>query len=417
MLLHYGKKQVELKIPQGVPYKVLSGQSHPPLENPAQSIMEALQNPIGTARLSETLNAGESVCIIANDSTRISRSDIFLPLLIDEILLAGVEKKDIFIVFANGSHRPLSKPEMTELVGERVASEFKMYNHDCDDRDNLLNLGKTSRGTPVHINKKVAQADRRILTGSVLHHYFAGYGGGRKALMPGVAGRETIQKNHSLLLEKDSVGGKLEGNPLHEDLLEAALKVGGDFLLNTVLNEKKELLGVFAGDLVKAHLQACSMVDQVNGIAIDRLADIVIVSCGGYPKDINLYQAHKSLDNGIAALKPNGRLIFLASCPEGIGSEKYELWARKRNSLEQLEKELRQDFVLGGHKAFTVLRLLKHKEVYLISDLPGETSSLHGFIPARSLDEAINSVYRDSRNLFTYILPQGSTTVPRYAGR
>lgn len=412
MLLGYGEKQVELELPANVTYEVLSGQPYAPLQDPCSSIVDLLRNPIGTPPLQQIVKPGETVCIIVNDTTRVSRSEIFLPLIINELTLGGVKKDNIFICFANGTHRPLSDIEMISLVGEKIATEIALFNHNCKNTAELKFFGLTTRKTPVYINKRVAQADRRILTGSVIHHYFAGFGGGRKALVPGVAGWETIQKNHSLLLDDRACQGQLEGNPVHEDLLEAANMVGGDFLLNTVLNDKKDILGVFAGDMVKAHLKACTLANSVYGIPLSRLADVVIASCGGYPKDINLYQAHKTLNNAISAMKQCGHLIFLAKCSEGVGSEKYVRWASMYKSLPELEAILRKDFVLGGHKAYTVAKLLQRGKVYLISSLPVNQSRMLGFIPFLTLNEALSEVYRDEQDLFTYVIPQGSITVP-----
>lgn len=416
MLLAYGNSRVELKLPPGVRYDVLSSSPVEPLADPIREIRRALAEPIGADPLKSILKPGETICIIVNDTTRISRSDIFLPPLLETIMDAGIRREDVSILFANGSHRLLEVDEMADLVGDRVAADIALYNHDCDDEDNLVYLGNTSRGTPLYINRLAVEADWRILTGSVLHHYFAGFGGGRKALVPGVAGRATIEKNHSLLLEDNAETGRLDGNPLHEDLLEGANKLENNFLINTVLNEDKELLGVFAGDMVEAHLEACELVKKANGVTLERLADVVIASCGGHPKDINLYQAHKSLDNGISALKQGGRMVLLARCPEGIGSEKFEQWIDKCAEPEKLEASLRQNFVLGGHKAFTVSRLLRNKEVYLISDLDPEKVRTIGFIPVKSLEEAVAKLYRDKSDLNTCIMPQASTTVPEYRG-
>ncbi|MGM0652205.1 MAG: nickel-dependent lactate racemase, partial [Bacillota bacterium] len=352
------------------------------------------------------------ICLLVNDSTRVARSDFFLPILIDELKVAGIKKEDIFIIFTNGTHRPLDRDEMENLVGKDVAKNIAMFNHDSKDKNELVYLGETSFKTPVYVNKKALEADRRILTGSVVHHFFAGFGGGRKALIPGVAGFETIRKNHSLLLEDGSESGKLKGNPVHEDLLEAAFMVGCDFLLNTVLDENKQILGVFAGDMTKAHLKACDLVQKVNGVELDRLADVVIASCGGYPKDINVYQAHKTLDNCIRALKTGGKMVLLAECAEGIGSAAYEEWAVRYKTVEEVEAALRSNFMLGGHKAYTVAKLLERGDVYLVSSLQPDTAKMLGFIPARSFQDAIQEIYGVNKERFTYIVPQGSITFP-----
>ncbi len=412
MKLAYGEQELSLELPEDVPSMLLQPNPVQPISGPEIALQEALRDPIASPPLRKLVQAGESICLLVNDSTRLARSEFFLPFLIDELKEAGIKKEDIFIVFTNGTHRPMDKKEMENLVGHDVANNIAMFNHDSKNEKELVYLGETSFKTPVYVNKKVLEADRRILTGSVVHHFFAGFGGGRKALMPGVAGFETIRKNHSLLLEEGAESGKLEGNPVHEDLLEAASMVGCDFLLNTVLNEKKQILGIFAGDMIKAHLKACDLVQKANGVELEQLADLVIASCGGYPKDINVYQAHKTLDNCIRAMKPGGKMILLAECPEGIGSAAYEEWATRYRKVEEVEAALRKNFMLGGHKAYTVARLLQRGDVYLVSALRHDTAKMLGFIPARSLQEAVREIYGDNQEQFTYIIPQGSITFP-----
>ena len=412
MKLAYGHQEINLELPAGLPSMLLQPNPGQPITDPENAMLEALRDPIASPPLRELVQPGESICLLVNDSTRVARSEFFLPFLIDELKAAGIKKEDIFIVFTNGTHRPLDQEEMESLVGHDVANSIAMFNHDSKDENELAYLGETSFKTPVYVNKKVLEADRRILTGSVVHHFFAGFGGGRKALIPGVAGFETIRKNHSMLLEDGAESGKLEGNPVHEDLLEAALMVGCDFLLNTVLDENKQILGIFAGDMIKAHLKACNLVQKANGVELDRLADVVIASCGGYPKDINVYQAHKTLDNCIRAMKPGGKMVLLAECPEGIGSAAYEKWAARYRTVEEVEAALRSNFMLGGHKAYTVAKLLQQGDVYLVSALQPETAKMLGFVPARSLQDAICEIFRDNREQFAYVIPQGSITFP-----
>ncbi len=413
MKLAYGHENLTLKLPPNTPFRSLQPRPTVSLHDPGKKLKEALQKPIASLPLGEIVQTGETVCLLVNDSTRLACSEFFLPFLVEELLESGIRQKDIYIVFATGTHRPLEKHEMEGLVGSKVYSKIQMFNHDCKNCKELVYVGHTTFNTPVYINKKVIEADRRILTGSVVHHYFAGFGGGRKALIPGVAGWETIQHNHSLMFDDRAVSGRLEGNPVHEDLLEAARMVGGDFLINTVLDQNNKILGIFTGDMYEAHLAACRMADYIYGVEIEDKADVVIASCGGYPKDINVYQAHKALSNAMQALRQGGQLILLARCSEGIGSEAYEQWASKYQLLSELESALRKNFALGGHKAFTVGRLLQRGRVYLVSDLNPEKARMLGFFPVSSLEEAVDKVYGKQKDLLTYIMPRGSIVVPR----
>ncbi len=416
MKLKYGNEYQILDLPDEVPGIVLEGVQTEAIINPEEAVAEALRNPIGSAPLREIVQAGESVCLLVNDSTRLARSDLFMPVLIEELNRSGIDRNNIFIQFTNGTHRPMDQEEMISIVGQESAGLVDMYNHDSRDADQLVFLGYTSFDTPVFVNKRVMQADRRILTGSVVHHFFAGFGGGRKALVPGVAGWDTICQNHSLMFDQNARSGVLNGNPVHEDLVEGAMMAGGDFLLNTVLNADKNIIGIFAGDMLKGHNAACEMVEKINGYKLDKLADVVIASCGGYPKDINLYQAHKTLDNALAAMKPGGQLILLAQCRDGVGSALYEEWAGKYTDLNSLESALKANFVLGGHKAYKVAKLLQKGKVHLVSDFDPDTARHFGFVPAASLEQAVEDVYSGNHNLLTYIIPQGSIVVPHYTG-
>lgn len=415
MELAYGQTKYTLKLPAGTTWQELRIKEMPPLNDPVQAIRQALRDPIATPPLAKIVQPGETVCLLVNDPTRVARSDLFLPVLLDELELAGVKPDDIFIVFTTGTHRAVTREEMIALVGSETAKRVALYNHDCHNEAELVRVGTTSRGIPVWVNSQVVKADRRILTGSVVYHFFAGFGGGRKALVPGVAGWETIRRNHSLMLDPNAAIGRLEGNPVHEDLLEGARMVGADFLLNIVLNEKKEVLGVFAGEMETAHQLCCELVREVYGVAIETPAEVVIASCGGHPKDINVYQAQKTLENAVWAIREGGQVIFLAACPEGTGSAIYEEWALRYRELEEMRRSLSENFVIGGHKAFAVKRALSRAaRVVLVSSMPPDLVSALGFTPASSLEEAVAEVYREcGTEGLTYIMPQGSLTVPR----
>lgn len=412
MLLAYGREKVPLTFLTELDWQEVSLPYLPPLENPAATLRDALRRPIGHQPLGKSVRAGERICIIVNDSTRVARSDVFLPILIDELTAAGVREEDIFIVFSNGSHRLMSQDEMTALVGTGVAERIAMYNHDCADEDNLVYRGETSRGVPLYLNKRVCEADLCILTGSIVYHFFAGFGGGRKALVPGVAGHRTIKANHSMMLDERAGLGMLKRNPVHEDLLEGAKLAGRSFLFNVVLSGDKEFLAVFAGDMERAHALGCAFVQKAYGIALQEKADLVIASCGGYPKDINLYQAQKTLENAAQAMKEGGQIILLAQCPEGVGSLKYEEWAFKYQNFAQLENAIRANFELGGHKAYAYGRIFQRGRVILVSDLPAPKARMLGFTPASSVEEAYGMVLERGKPRLTYVLPQGSLTVP-----
>lgn len=382
----YGRKQRVLDLPPGVHPQVLSARTEPSLAaqveqemaargarvaaNLQSAVVHALLHPIGTPRLREIVHPGERVAIIVNDITRLVHSEWLLPPLLDELAAAGVPDDDVFVVFANGTHRAQSRQEQEQIVGPEIARRLRLYDHDSRDAGNLVSIGTTSRGNQVWINRRVFEADRVILTGEIIFHLIAGYSGGRKSLIPGVAGHDTATRNHSLILDPRCESGRLEGNPAHEDLLEACRLFPPDFLLNVVLSPVGQLLKAVAGDVEQAHREGCRFVDQVYRVELDQPFDVVIASAGGFPLDIDLRQAHKGMESACRALRDGGALIYFAECADGSGSRACEEWARKFRTAGEMERHLREQFQIGAHKAYWLARLAEKYRIYLVSQLP-----------------------------------------------
>ncbi|WP_371371099.1 nickel-dependent lactate racemase [Sporomusa aerivorans] len=410
----YGKGKVNFTIDASLITDELYIKEYPVLPNPAEAVREAIHNPIGAKPLREIVKPGETVVFIVNDTTRVANSHIFMPILLDELNCAGIPDQDMWIVFALGTHRQMTEEEMIGEVGSSVAQRVKMYNSDCRDEGQFRYFGTTSYGTPVYFNNKVVAADHIICTGSVVHHFFAGFGGGRKAMLPGVAHYETVRKNHSLMLDANAVIGKLDGNPIYHDQVEGTEMCRPSFMINVVLNEKKEFLRVFAGDYIEAHLECCKFVNDVYGVPVEREADLVIASCGGYPKDINVYQLQKTMDNAWCAVREGGVVIILGECAEGSGSVTYEKTMQKYTTPEQVEAAVRADFQIGAHKAYAVTRLMKKAHFILVSSMPPELARLLLFTPARDMEEAMEIAVNKlgSPQPRIILMPMGSITVP-----
>ena len=366
----YGNEERVVFLSAEYACETLLPQSLPPLKDPPSAVRAALAKPIGGPPLREILRPGERVAVLVNDVTRLVHSDVFLPVLIDEINACGIPDRDIFIVFALGLHRRQSREEQHRIVGEEVARRIALCDHDCRDRENLVRLGRTSRGNEVWINRRVYEADRVILTGEIIYHLIAGYGGGRKSLVPGVAGAQTITFNHQLLLDPNCQPGILEGNPAHEDLLEACRMFEPDFLLNVVLSPAGGWVRVVAGDYDRAHRAGCETVDQMCRIPVGEPYDLVLASAGGFPLDIDLRQAHKGMENAARALHPGGVLIYFAECRDGTGSAALEEWVGKFSTPQQMEEQLRSGFIVGAHKAYWLARLGERFKILLVSKLP-----------------------------------------------
>ncbi len=375
------------------------------------AVRDALEHPIGTPRLRELVKPGEKVVIITSDITRPCPSYLILPELLRELSEAGVKDDQVTVVFALGSHRIHKPQEQRQLVGEEVYSRVR-----CVDaaKEGFAHIGVTASGTPVDIDPVVAEADRRICVGNIEFHYFAGYSGGAKAIMPGVSTRDAIQKNHSKMVLEEAKAGNLLGNPLRQDIEEAAAMVGVDFILNVVLDEEKRIVKAVAGDLRKAHEAGCTFLDQLYKVKIPRRADIVITTPGGFPKDINLYQAQKALDNAKHAVRDGGIIILAASCKEGLGEGVFEQWMLNSESPDAMIKRIGQDFQLGGHKAAAISMVLKKSRILLVSDLEDDFVRKIFLEPFPLVDaalaEAFASLGADSSVIF---MPHGGSVLPQ----
>ena len=382
-------------------------------------IRQSLENPLGSLALAEICRPGERVVIVTSDITRYTGSEIYLPILVDELNRIGIAGRNIEIVIALGIHRQQKEEEHRKILGE-LYGRIAVYDHDCDDLEQLVDLGTTDSGIPVLVNRRVAEADRVIVTGTIGIHYFAGFGGGRKGLVPGVASRETCMASHFAVFNPPEIGGKhpnaapgvLDGNPVHNNLLQAAKMVEPDFLLNTVLSPEKEILGVFCGDLELAHLAGCELVRDLYQVTLAEEVDLAIVSCGGQPKDINFIQSQKALDYGVRALRDGGTIILLAACPDGFGNPTFFDWFRYQD-LDIFETELRKNYQINGQTAHATLSKARRYKVILVSELSEEQTMQMGMTKAADLDTALALAYKGySQEPVTVVIPDGGTVLP-----
>jgi nickel-dependent lactate racemase len=409
----YGKGTVIAKLESDLVLDELKMKEMPVPVDSINEIRKAINNPIGCRPFKENFKSGDTVAFIVNDSTRVANSTEFLPVMFNELNSMGIPDDKIFIIFALGAHRPMTVEEMSHEVGMETASRVRLYCGDCLDKAQFTYFGETSFGTPVYFHNLVANADHIIATGSVLHHYLAGFGGGRKAMLPGVAYYETIRHNHSMIFDENSIMGKLKGNPVYDDQIEAVEMCRPTFLVNVVLNGNMDTLKVFAGDYIEAHFEACRFVDEVYGVDIEEKADLVIVSSGGYPKDIDVYQLHKTMINARSAVKDGGIVIILGECRDGSGSKTYEDIMRKFKTPEKVEAETRKNFQVGAHKAYGVTSLMKDVDFILVSELDDDLAKLLLFTPAKDIDAALEIAFHKlGSNPSIITMTQGSFTVP-----
>lgn len=373
-------------------------------------VRRALENPIGSPRLKDIVHAGETVAIVTSDVTRPMPTKLVMPALLDELYAGGVRKEDITLVFALGSHRHQTDEERQRLAGERAWNEIRCVDSDPDD---CIGYGTTSRGTPVDITRVVAQADRRICLGNIEYHYFAGYSGGAKAIMPGASTRAAIQANHSRMILPEAKAGALEDNPVRLDIEEAGAMVGIDFIVNVVLSEHKEILKAVAGDVTKAHREGCRFLDKLYRKELSAPADIVLVSQGGAPKDLNLYQTQKALDNAKHAVRDGGVIILIGSCKEGLGEKTFEEWMTTAPTAHSLIERIEREFRLGGHKAAAIAMVLERAEVDLVSELDDDFVRSIFLNPQPSAQAALDRAFAKlGPNATVLAMPYGGSTLP-----
>lgn len=374
------------------------------------------QEPIDSLPLSQLIGKDDLVTLVVSDITRawMHQDQIVEPLVSFLHETCKVPYAHMVILIALGTHRPNTEEEMKQIVSPAVYENVQVINHNCDAPD-LVYVGTTSRGTRVEVNPLVV-GRKVILIGGTVHHLMAGFGGGRKSVLPGVSSRRSIRENHERALsptEKktdDKVGsGKLSLNPIHEDMDEAAALVAPVFGINLVVASSGKHSGLFCGNWRTAWEASCRYQKQCYEVPVDHLADVVIVSCGGYPKDINLYQAIKSPLNAINAMKPGGTLLFLAECRDGGGAKDYFDWIRPLKE-GRLDEALRADFTIGGYIFYATCEWLRRGNIFLMSELPPELVKEMNITSAPQIETLLKQI--DFTGKDVYVVPYGGYVLP-----
>lgn len=407
--LGFGKSTVALDIPDRNLAGILTPNEITLHLSGEAEVRRALAEPIGTPVIGAIVRPGEKIAIITSDITRPMPSKVVLPPLLAELYAAGIRPEDIIIAFGLGSHRRHTEQEMRYLVGDPVYDSVRCLDLDTAD---CVPIGHTRFATRVDVYRPVVEADRRICLGNIEFHYFAGYSGGAKAIMPGVCTHDAIQQNHSRMVQPEARAGTIDDNPVRQDIDDVLNLISVDFIVNVVLDEKKLIVKAVAGHPIAAHRVGCAFLDQLYKCRLPRQADIVIVSPGGYPKDINMYQAQKALDNARHAVREGGIIIWVASCKEGLGEPCFEHWMTHYTPSFMVE-EIARNFELGGHKAAAIAMVLQKSRIFLVSDLdPAFVSAVHlePFATADSALQAAMAALGPAASVV--VMPYGGSTLP-----
>lgn len=362
----------------------------------AQVVTRALDEPLATPPLESLARGARRVAILVSGRDRVAGATTYVPLLLERLARAGIDDERIEVVCATGTHARHTPDDVRALIGPEAASRVRFRAHDCDRAEQFADLGRTPLGTPLWLDRETLAADLRVLTGRVTHHYFAGFSGGRKSILPGVAARQTIVANHRRVLDFGGsgarihpavFGGNLAGNPVHEDMLSAARRAGPCFVLNTAIDREGRIAAAFAGELEAAHVAGCAEVDRTCFFAIDRPADVVVASAGGWPSDLNFIQSVKGLFNHRAALRPGGAFVLVADAGGGIlrGLREWMAFTDRRTLTATMEAR----YDLAAHNSFLLRETLDALHVVLVSSLPPEDVRALGLTPAATLDDAL----------------------------
>jgi lactate racemase len=410
----YGNTVKNLEIPRESNLTIITAPERT-YEKAAVLLKDALNRPINSRRLEDLVTAQDRVVIIVNDQTRPGPTPLIVDAILERVATAGVRDSQISFVVATGSHRAPTTAELDQIIGPETALRFKTESHDCLDDKNLVYCGTTSSGLPLYINKTVAEATFRITTGLIAPHHTAGFSGGRKSIVPGVAGIKTLRIHHSLPIRPyEPAMGIIDGNSFHESALEGAKSLGVQFIVNAVQDPNKQYIAFVAGDMVAAHDEGVRLCRSVSEVKIPQLADVVITSPGGFPRDINLYQSQKAVSPAEFMVKPGGTIILVAECTDGFGEGVFREWMVAAKKPEDvIERFRREGYSVGNNKAFMFARALTKAHVIIVSEkLREEELQAMMLDGADSLEEALEKAKSRGDLESILVMPKAVSMIP-----
>jgi nickel-dependent lactate racemase len=419
--LAYGRNGQNVTLPETV--EVLTPRFLPGLPDETEALREALRAPIGLAPLAKLVKPGEKVVVVHTDITRATPNDRILPVLLDELELAGITRENITLLNGLGTHRSQTEAELRIMLGDRLVEKYRCLQHDCNDDANLVSLGETSMGHPVRINRFYLEADVRILTGFIEPHFFAGFSGGPKAVLPSLAGVESVFTNHGIdmIAHPKATWGVVEGNPIWEEMRAVALRTHPTFLLNVSLNVNREITGIFAGDMLSAYAKGCAFVKKNAMRAVDEPYDIVITTNSGYPLDQNLYQSVKGMSAANQIVRQGGSIIIAAACEDGLPNHgRYaDLLTEAGSPQGVINMISKPGFCAQDQWQVQIqAQIQHHADVSVYSDgLTDEQIERALFIPCRNLEQTVSQLQEKyGSHARICVIPEGPQTIPYLRG-
>ena len=409
----YGNEHLTANLPARFTVEFVMPADQPAAEDPAATVMDAVYNPLGEVR---PPRAGQTVAIAINDKTRPVPHQHLLPPVLGGMRHAGVADDDVLFIIATGTHPTMPPAEYESILPPDILERYQVICHDAHDESRLRHLGQTSRGTPVFINRDFLAADYRIVIGNIEPHQFQGFSGGVKSAAIGLAGARTINHNHAMMMAPEARLGAYETNPARQDVEEIGRMIGIDFAVNAILNSQKRIVSALAGNPFAVMAAGIPRARALYQAPVSQPFDLAIVSPGGHPKDINVYQSQKGMAHAAAVTKPGGALILCAACPEGSGNRDYENWIMEpgmRTHDAVFDRFAREGFQVGRHKAYQVSRDAARMRTTLVSELDEDFVRRLLLHPASDLQAAVDgALSRLPERARIGVLPYANATMP-----
>jgi nickel-dependent lactate racemase len=401
--LPYGHDKIAIQVPSEKLVGVYLPRSPAPVSDPAEALREALAHPVSSPRLRDLAAQARRAAIAIEDATRPAPNSLLIDAVMAELEAAGLSPQQVVVIVATGLHRPMSDQELARALG-RWFGVVACENHDANDPQRLTHLGTTGLGTDISLNRSFLEADLRITTGDVEYHQFCGYGGGVKCVYPGLADAAAIRANHSHMDLPGTGPGAIDGNPVRREIDEVGRMAKVNFNISLAMDAEHRIVAVRAGEPDVSFRQTCRFIDEMYAVEVPRRAGLVIASPGGHPKDIDLYQSQKAIEQATRVVEPGGDVLVTARCEEGSGSELFDAWMQEAYSADDIIRRIKERFIMGGHKAYQIAREVQRATVHLYSEIPpGRVRSwLMTPVSAPDIDKLI------ARSQSVMVLPQAT---------